>query len=117
MYSQVKIFLNGEVSSHISTTVHSHMTVQELISDCQEKFSINKHIKCKIFDSTGGELSDDDMVNMVNWFAEGAITTVSNAIYELIEEKDCDRMERGLTTGCRCGSCYSWQFLDENNKA
>ena len=61
MYSQVKIFLNGEVSSHISTTVHSHMTVQELISDCQEKFSINKHIKCKIFDSTGGELSDDDM--------------------------------------------------------
>ena len=68
----------------------------------------------KIFNKE--QLSDDDMVNMVNWFAEGAITTVSNAIYELIEEKDCDRMERGLTTGCRCGSCYSWQFLDENNK-
>ncbi len=62
------------------------------------------------------ELSDEDLVNMVNWFAEGAITSVSNEIYELMTEKDCEKMERGLSTGCRCGSCYSWQFLDENNK-
>lgn len=62
------------------------------------------------------ELSDEDLVNMVNWFAEGAITSVSNEIYELMTEKDCEKMERGLSTGCRCGACYSWQFLDENNK-
>lgn len=60
------------------------------------------------------DFSDQDLVNMVNWFAEGAITSVSNEIYELMTEKDCDRMERGLSNGCRCGSCYSWQFLDEN---
>ena len=61
-------------------------------------------------------LTDEDLVKMVNWFAEGAVTTVSNEIYELMTEKDCDRMERGLSTTCRCGSCYSWQFLDENGK-
>lgn len=60
--------------------------------------------------------TDQDLVNMVNWFAEGAITSVSNEIYELMVEGDCDRMEHGLSQGCRCGSCYSWQFLDENGK-
>ena len=61
MTSQVKVFLNGDVSVNISTTVHSRMTVQDLISDCKEKLSINQHTKCKLYDSTGGELSDDDM--------------------------------------------------------
>ena len=61
MYSQVKVFLNGEVNINISAAVHNSMSLGELISDCQEKFSIDKHIKCRLFDSTGGELSDDDM--------------------------------------------------------
>lgn len=61
-------------------------------------------------------LNDQDMVNMVNWFAEGAITAVSNEIYELMTEQDCERMEYGLASHCRCFGCYSWQFLDENGK-
>lgn len=61
-------------------------------------------------------LNDNDLVNMVNWFAEGAITCVSNEIYELMTEKDCDKMEYNLAQGCRCFSCYSWQFIDENGK-
>lgn len=61
-------------------------------------------------------LTDTDLVNMVNWFAEGAITSVSNEIYELMTEKDCDRMEYGLAQGCRCFGCYAWQFIDENGK-
>lgn len=61
-------------------------------------------------------LTDNDLVNMVNWFAEGAITSVSNEIYELMTEKDCERMEYGLSEGCRCFSCYAWQFIDENGK-
>lgn len=37
------------------------MTLSELISDCKEKLTINDHVKCKLFDSGGGELSDDDL--------------------------------------------------------
>lgn len=59
-------------------------------------------------------LSNEDLVNMVNWFAEGAVTSVSNEIYELMTEKDCDKMERAISQDCRCFSCYVWQFTDEN---
>jgi serine/threonine protein kinase len=37
------------------------MTVQDLVSNCRERFGINNHVKCRIFDSNGGELSDDDI--------------------------------------------------------
>jgi serine/threonine protein kinase len=61
MHSKVKVFLNGHLDHSVSVTMHTQMTVNEFISDCQEKFSIDQHVKCKLFDSTGGELSDDDM--------------------------------------------------------
>lgn len=61
MHTQVKVFLNGDVSSNITANVHGKMTVHDLIGDIQEKFIIDKHVKCRLFDSTGGELSDDDM--------------------------------------------------------
>ena len=32
-----------------------------MLNDCKEKLNIASHIKCKIFDATGGELSDDDI--------------------------------------------------------
>jgi len=41
--------------------INSHTSVPELISEVQDKLSINRHKKCKLFDSGGGELSDDDL--------------------------------------------------------
>ena len=32
-----------------------------MVNDCKEKMSIASHVKCKIFDATGGELSEDDI--------------------------------------------------------
>ena len=61
MNSEVKVYLNGEVSSSITTNVYTYMTVQDLISNCKERFQINNHVKCRIFDSNGEELSDDDI--------------------------------------------------------
>ena len=92
MTSQVKVFLNGDVGINISTTVHSRMTVQDLINDCKEKLSINQHTKCKIFDSTGGELSDDDMefINLEEplFFSQGEDFAKSStiALYQEIKK-------------------------------
>lgn len=61
MNCEVKVFLNGEVTSSITTNVYTYMTVQDLISNCKERFQINNHVKCRIFDSNGEELSDDDI--------------------------------------------------------
>ncbi|CAG9329433.1 unnamed protein product [Blepharisma stoltei] len=59
--ARVNVFLNGDLNKKCEATVHGHMTLSELISDCKEKFDINGHTKCKLFDSGGGELSDDDL--------------------------------------------------------
>lgn len=59
--------------------------------------------------------SDEQMAQMVNYFSEGAITRISNEICDLIENRDVERMERGLSNHCRCGSCYSFQFIDYDN--
>lgn len=50
--------------------------------------------------------SEQQLVHMVNWFAEGAITTLSNTIVE-----NGGELQYGPAIGCRCGSCFEWQIL------
>jgi hypothetical protein len=56
------------------------------------------------------------LVSMINYFAQGAITVLSNRIYEAIHESDHDGvyLTHGTAKGCRCGMCYEWQLVDEN---
>ena len=92
MQNEVKVFLNGEVKVSITTFVHSNMTVQDLISNCRDKFRINNHVKCRLFDSNGGELSDDDMEYLNPeepiFFSQGEdfSKTSSLALYEEIKK-------------------------------
>ena len=92
MQNEVKVFLNGEVKVSITTFVHSNMTVQDLISNCRDKFGINNHVKCRVFDSNGGELSDDDMEYLNPeepiFFSQGEefSKTSSLALYEEIKK-------------------------------
>jgi hypothetical protein len=51
---------------------------------------------------------------MVNFFAEGALTTLSNFLYPHICE-DNGSLQYGGAKGCRCGGCNEWQVVDENN--
>lgn len=41
--------------------IHKRKCIREILSDCKEKLIIPSHIKCKLYDSRGGELSDDDI--------------------------------------------------------
>ena len=50
--------------------------------------------------------STNDIVHLVNWFAEGAITSLSNMIIEGGE------LVYTRADGCRCGSCNEWQIVD-----
>jgi hypothetical protein len=50
--------------------------------------------------------SEQQLVHMVNWFAEGAITSLSNKIMEGGE------LLYTRADGCRCGSCNEWQIVD-----
>jgi len=62
-----------------------------------------------------GELNNYDLMRMVNWFAQGAVTTISNHIMEQFEEGDgpCN-LRYQLAEGCLCGSCYEWAIVDED---
>jgi hypothetical protein len=66
------------------------------------------------------QLKDVDkslLVNMINFFAQGAVSTVSNYIYDAIHESEHHgvHLTHGMSKGCRCGSCYEWQLVDEKD--
>lgn len=50
---------------------------------------------------------------LVNYFAEGALVRLSNGLYELLEAGTAPRyLTRGISTSCRCMSCYAWQIVE-----
>jgi hypothetical protein len=59
---------------------------------------------------------DIALAKMINWFAEGAVTSLSSHLYYSIAEGAGDHLTFGLAKGCRCGSCNEWQIRDDNNQ-
>lgn len=60
-----------------------------------------------------GQMNNVQLAAMVNYFAEGALTTLSNLLYPHICE-DNGSLQYGGAKGCRCGGCNEWQVVDEN---
>lgn len=59
-------------------------------------------------------LDNTQLAAMVNYFAEGALTRLSNFLYPHICE-DNGSLQYGGAEGCRCGCCNEWQVVDEND--
>ena len=61
MKRKITVFLNG--SSDISSELpySKRMSLHDLIADCREALGVSSTSKCRLFDISGGELSDDDM--------------------------------------------------------
>ena len=55
------VYLNKNTSISCETEVGPHITLSDVISDCKAKLKIKSHTKCILYDSAGGELSDDDL--------------------------------------------------------
>lgn len=59
----------------------------------------------------------EELASFANWFAEGAVTSLSNHIMEKFEESSSSaRLEYGIARTCRCLSCYEFQILNEENE-
>lgn len=56
--------MNGNIEKTCEAIVHKRKSLNELMNECKEMLKIPHHIKCIMYDSTGGELSDDDMEYM-----------------------------------------------------
>jgi serine/threonine protein kinase len=57
----ITIFLNGKITRKCKIQVQKTFSIADIISNCKEKLKISMHSKCKLLDSRGEELSDDDM--------------------------------------------------------
>lgn len=57
----ITVFMNGNIDKKVEISFFRTLTVADIISNCREKLYLDRHKKCKIFDSKGEELSDDDL--------------------------------------------------------
>ena len=55
------IYLNTNISISCETQVTSNMTLSTLIASCKSKLKVKNSAKCILYDSGGGELSEDDL--------------------------------------------------------
>jgi hypothetical protein len=63
----------------------------------------------------GEPVTPEQLARMVNWFAEGAITTLSNHIMTVFDESPTvARLEYNIAQNCRCMCCREFQILDED---
>lgn len=58
---QITLILNSDLSLQREILVSNEMTVQDIIREGKEAFNIDSSIKCKLYDTGGGELSDEDV--------------------------------------------------------
>ena len=57
----ITIFLNGNLHDKCEITWCNTLTVDEIINESKSAFNIGHTVKCRLFDSTGGEIDDDDV--------------------------------------------------------
>ena len=63
----------------------------------------------------GEPVTPEQLARFGNWFAEGAVTTLSNHIMGVFEDSPTvATLEYGIAQHCRCMSCYEFKILDED---
>lgn len=62
----ISVFMNGNIEKKTEISYFRTLTVSDIISNCREKLSLDRHKKCKVFDCRGEELSDDDLEYLNN---------------------------------------------------
>lgn len=88
--TQVKVFINGDLSRSAEVGFHPKMRYRDFIDVCKEKLEISPWTRCRLFDSTGDEYSDDDMeyVDVAEplFLSQGEdfLKNLSLSVYELI---------------------------------
>ncbi|CAG9334030.1 unnamed protein product [Blepharisma stoltei] len=63
--TEITVFLNGHLTQSCKIRIRPHMSVKDILSESSEKFNLHLKRSFKIFDSTGGEISDEDL-DMLN---------------------------------------------------
>lgn len=58
-----------------------------------------------------------DLVSMVNYFAEGAVSRLSNFLYRKIYDEGGGnrKLVFGHSKHCMCLSCMDWQIIEEGD--
>lgn len=91
-FKQLTVFLNGDLSKSCKVTLREELTIADLVRDCGNTFRLSHIRKYRLFDCTGGELSDEDIEYLdphqpvFLTFGEEFIKKSSLAIYEKISE-------------------------------
>ena len=88
----ITVFLNGKIDKKCEIQYSKSLTIPEIINSCKEKLNIDNHSKCKLFDSRGGDISDDDLEYINNeeplFLSQGERFVKSSimTIYEMIKK-------------------------------
>lgn len=88
--TQVKVFMNGDLSRSAEVGFHPKMLYRDFVDVCKEQLLVNSGVRCRLFDSTGDEYSDDDMEYVDTgeplFLSQGEdfMRNLSLSVYELI---------------------------------
>lgn len=59
--NEILIFLNTDLSKSTKIELRSNLSLREIVDDMKQKFNICHTIGCRLIDSSGGEIDDDDV--------------------------------------------------------
>lgn len=59
--NKITVIMNKNIEKTCEVIVHKRKTIDDLVNYCKEVMNIPCHVNCKMYDSTGTELSDDDV--------------------------------------------------------
>ncbi len=53
--------MNGDITQECTINLYSNMSLKDLLIDSMEQFNIATSTRCKLYESTGYEINDDDV--------------------------------------------------------
>lgn len=77
---------------------------------------VEKEINSRSTVNTRWEPTPAAIASLINFYAQGAVTSVSNHIYYAMDEGDAVALVYSPAQFCRCGSCMEWQLIDESDR-
>jgi hypothetical protein len=77
---------------------------------------VEKEIKSRSTADHQWEPTPEAIAHLINYYAHGAVTRVSNHIYYAMEEQDAVALVFRPALFCRCGSCMEWHLIDESDR-
>ena len=57
----ITVFLNGKIDKKCEVHYFKSLGIPDIIANCKEKLKISNHSKCKLLDTRGEPVSDDDL--------------------------------------------------------